>query len=82
LLKVLIENTVPTYHTKTMSGLIRDIDVMVELLRTRCSDVVAHIEQMGEYSFIQGLKLFFLENLINLNYLRYTQFSFLHFLKY
>lgn len=44
LLKVLIENTIQSYHTKTMSGLITDIDVLRQLLETRVPDVCKHLD--------------------------------------
>lgn len=47
LLKVLVENTVPLYHTKKMDNLITDIDVLSELIRIRVPDVHKHIEDLG-----------------------------------
>ncbi|XP_058129795.1 growth hormone-regulated TBC protein 1-A isoform X1 [Anopheles coustani] len=47
LLKVLIENIVPLYHTKTMDNLITDIDVLSELIRLRVPDVHRHIFDLG-----------------------------------
>uniref|UniRef100_A0A182IQ87 Growth hormone-regulated TBC protein 1 n=1 Tax=Anopheles atroparvus TaxID=41427 RepID=A0A182IQ87_ANOAO len=47
LLKVLIENIVPLYHTKTMDNLITDIDVLSELIRQRAPDVHRHIFDLG-----------------------------------
>lgn len=47
LLKELVENIVPSYHTKTMSGLITDIDVLVELIKLKVPDVHEHILCLG-----------------------------------
>ncbi|XP_055611701.1 growth hormone-regulated TBC protein 1-A isoform X1 [Uranotaenia lowii] len=47
LLKVLVEEIVPLYHTKKMENLITDIDVLSELVRVRVPDVHAHIEKLG-----------------------------------
>ncbi|XP_065079556.1 growth hormone-regulated TBC protein 1-A [Ochlerotatus camptorhynchus] len=47
LLKVLVENIVPLYHTKKMDNLITDIDVLSELIRIRVPDVHKHIEDLG-----------------------------------
>lgn len=44
LLKVLIENTIQSYHTKTMTGLIIDIDVLRQLLESRVPDVCKHLD--------------------------------------
>ncbi|XP_001650538.2 growth hormone-regulated TBC protein 1-A [Aedes aegypti] len=47
LLKVLVENIVPLYHTKKMENLITDIDVLSELVRLRVPDVHKHIADLG-----------------------------------
>lgn len=47
LLKVLVENIVPLYHTKKMENLITDIDVLSELIRIRVPDVHKHISDLG-----------------------------------
>lgn len=47
LLKVLVENIVPLYHTKKMDNLITDIDVLSELIRIRVPDVHKHIADLG-----------------------------------
>ncbi|XP_052890101.1 growth hormone-regulated TBC protein 1-A [Anopheles moucheti] len=47
LLKVVIENIVPLYHTKTMENLITDIEVLSELIRQRAPDVHRHIFDLG-----------------------------------
>ncbi|XP_055645099.1 growth hormone-regulated TBC protein 1-A isoform X1 [Toxorhynchites rutilus septentrionalis] len=47
LLKVLVENIVPMYHTKKMVNLITDIDVLSELIRIRVPDVHRHIADLG-----------------------------------
>lgn len=44
LLKILIENTIRSYHTKTMTGLIADIAVLRQLLETRVPDVCKHLD--------------------------------------
>lgn len=41
---MLIENTIQAYHTKTMSGLITDIDVLRQLLEVRVPDVCKHLD--------------------------------------
>lgn len=48
LLKVLVENIVPLYHTKKMENLITDIDVLSELVRLRVPDVHKHIADLGK----------------------------------
>lgn len=48
LLKVVVENIVPLYHTKTMDNLITDIDVLSELIRLRAPDVHRHIFDLGK----------------------------------
>lgn len=47
LLKELIDNTIPFYHIKTMAGLIRDIDVLSELVKKKLPDVHNHINNLG-----------------------------------
>ena len=47
LLKVLVENIVPRYHTKTMDNLITDIDVLSEMIRLRLPDVHSHINDLS-----------------------------------
>ncbi|XP_053694292.1 growth hormone-regulated TBC protein 1-A [Sabethes cyaneus] len=47
LLKVLVENIVPLYHTRKMENLITDIDVLSELIKVRAPDVHKHIESLG-----------------------------------
>lgn len=56
LLKVLVEDIVPLYHTKKMDNLITDIDVLSELIRIRVPDVHKHISDLGKFpiSFGQG----------------------------
>lgn len=44
LLKILVENTIRSYHTKTMTGLIADIAVLRQLLETRVPDVCKHLD--------------------------------------
>lgn len=47
LLKILIEEVVQNYHTKTMRGLITDIGVLRELLNTRAPDICQHLDNVG-----------------------------------
>lgn len=47
LLKVLIEKKLPDYYTKTMDGLLTDIDVFAELVKKKIPDVFNHVEKLG-----------------------------------
>lgn len=47
LLKILIEETVQSYHTKTMRGLIIDIGVLRELIDMRAPEIGEHLDQVG-----------------------------------
>lgn len=47
LLKILIEDTIQNYHTKTMKGLITDIAVLRELLDKRAPEISKHLDQAG-----------------------------------
>lgn len=47
LLKMLAERIVPSYHTKTMSGLINDINVLKELIEARAPEIIKHIDSLG-----------------------------------
>lgn len=47
LLREMVENIVPNYHTKTMSGLIVDIDVLSELVKIKVPYCYDHIQNMG-----------------------------------
>lgn len=47
LLKILIEDTIQNYHTKTMRGLIIDIGVLRELLDARAPELCEHLERVG-----------------------------------
>jgi len=47
LLSHFIENIAPGYHTKTMSGLQRDIDVITELVKTREPLINEKINELG-----------------------------------
>lgn len=42
----------PNYHTKSMSGLIVDIDVLNELIKIKVPDVHSHITKLGYYIYI------------------------------
>ncbi|KAK9503508.1 hypothetical protein O3M35_010053 [Rhynocoris fuscipes] len=47
LLKMLVEKILPDYYSRTMDGLLTDIDVISELVRARYPDIHRHIEQLG-----------------------------------
>lgn len=47
LLKHFVENVAPEYHTKTMKGLKRDIEVITELLQTRVPLVNEKMNELG-----------------------------------
>lgn len=47
LLKILIEETIQSYHTKTMKGLINDIAVLRELLDQRAPEIGKHMDSVG-----------------------------------
>jgi TBC1 domain family member 6 len=47
LLKHMIENVAPEYHTKTMKGLKRDIDAIAELIKLRLPIVNEKINELG-----------------------------------
>lgn len=47
LLRELIETVVPEYHTKTMKGLIRDINVLAELVKRRAPEIDNKVEELG-----------------------------------
>lgn len=51
LLKVVLDNIVGSYHTKTMDGLKRDTGVLRELLIQRVPAVNKRLEDFGEYKF-------------------------------
>lgn len=44
LLKILVENIIRAYHTKTMTGLIADIDVLRQMLEARVPDICQHLD--------------------------------------
>lgn len=52
LLKELVEMIVPNYHTKTMTGLIVDIDVLIELIKLKVPDVHSHISKLGKFFIV------------------------------
>jgi hypothetical protein len=47
LLKHFVENTAPEYHTKTMKGLKRDIEVLTDLLKMRVPIVNEKMNELG-----------------------------------
>lgn len=47
LLKVLVERVLPDYYTKTMDGLIVDIEVLSELVKIKVPDVHQHVINLG-----------------------------------
>ncbi|XP_032681560.1 growth hormone-regulated TBC protein 1-A-like isoform X2 [Odontomachus brunneus] len=47
LLKVLIDKILPDYYTRTMDGLLIDIDVLAELVRIKMPDVYQHVTNIG-----------------------------------
>lgn len=47
LLKHLLQEVTPDYHVKSMSGLIKDIGVMVELIRMHVPEVHQHVRSIG-----------------------------------
>lgn len=47
LLKHLIENVAPEFHTKTMKGLKRDIEVITELIKSRVPLVNEKMNELG-----------------------------------
>ncbi|XP_063708532.1 growth hormone-regulated TBC protein 1-A [Culicoides brevitarsis] len=47
LLKEVVENIVPSYHTKSMYGLITDVEVLAQLIRQRSPEIHKHIKQVG-----------------------------------
>lgn len=51
LLKEVVENIVPSYHTKSMYGLITDVEVLAQLIKKKNPEVHKHIKQVGEYTY-------------------------------
>lgn len=47
LLRAILENIVPEYHTKTMKGLIRDINVLTELIKKRAPAIDTKVNELG-----------------------------------
>ncbi|XP_037925249.1 growth hormone-regulated TBC protein 1 isoform X2 [Hermetia illucens] len=47
LLKMIVEKIVPSYHTKRMTNLIRDLAVLKELIKLKVPEVNNHIENLG-----------------------------------
>lgn len=52
LLKHIVENIIPQYHTKNMSNLLLDLDVFKELTLRRLPLVHKHIETLGRRRFL------------------------------
>lgn len=52
LLKHMVENIVPQYHTKNMANLLRDMAVFKEMVIRRVPAVNKHIESLGKNSVI------------------------------
>lgn len=50
LLKEIVENVLPQYHTKNMSGLIMDIDVLTELIKLKMPNIYNHITKIGKFT--------------------------------
>lgn len=48
LLKVLVEKILPDYYTRTMDGLIVDIEVLSELVKSKVPDVHQHVINLGK----------------------------------
>lgn len=58
LLKHIVENIVPQYHTKNMANLLRDMAVFKEMVIRRMPAVNKHIENMGKIkSFYKKKKI-------------------------
>jgi len=47
LLKEVVENIVPSYHTKSMYGLITDVEVLAQLIKQRNPEIHKHIKTVG-----------------------------------
>ncbi|KAJ9588763.1 hypothetical protein L9F63_017950, partial [Diploptera punctata] len=47
LLKVLVEQILPNYYTRTMEGVITDIEVLEELVRIKIPEVHRHVSAIG-----------------------------------
>lgn len=47
LLKHLVQEVTPGYHIRTMSGLVRDIGVLSELIRVNVPEVYQHVKRIG-----------------------------------
>lgn len=47
LLKHLVQEVTPDYHIKTMSGLVKDVGVLAELIRTHVPEVYRHVQEIG-----------------------------------
>lgn len=44
---MIVEKIVPSYHTKRMTNLIRDLAVLKELIKLKVPEVNNHIENLG-----------------------------------
>lgn len=49
LLKMLVEKFLPDYYSKSMGGLLVDIEVLSELVKLKVPDVHEHINKIGMY---------------------------------
>lgn len=47
---MLVEKILPDYYTKTMDGLIVDIEVLSELVKSKVPDVHQHVINLGMLS--------------------------------
>lgn len=47
LLREVMESIVPDYHTKSMKGVIRDINVLTELVKRRVPEINAKVEELS-----------------------------------
>lgn len=47
LLKIIVENIASSYHKKTMSGLIVDIEVLKQLLNKRVPEINQRLDELG-----------------------------------
>lgn len=59
LLKIIVEEHVPNYHTSKMENLLRDLAVFKELVIRRVPEVNRHIENLGIYFFYYPFNIYF-----------------------
>lgn len=60
LLKMLVEIILPDYYTRTMDGLITDIEVLSELVRIKIPNVHQHVKELGNFLLLDDLKIYIL----------------------